>query len=389
MRILFLCRPYIHTTIGGVPEFLRNLMPVLQNLGVDLTFYTQTKDLDEKRLFGPELLWDTIPYYNGPFLKPRFFVRSKEVNPLIRLCQDLSIQLIHSQGIYRCGYMAKAVKKQTGIPYILTSHSDILATNSDRMNRPHILRRTRKIMADASHLTHLTPFMENAAHEIYDTRDKSTLIGNGINPAEWAPFTELPEKDYMLGIGRLERTKGFHVLIDTYAELRKAGVTTSLIIAGSGKNEKELHAQARERGLNVILNHQNLSNIPPASIVFTGYITGTLKKELYGHSKFVLFSPQWEEPFGIVQLEAMAAGKALIASDTMATRYLQQLGLQATLVKADDRKAWAAAIQALLNDPARQKTTGQNNLIKAKQFAWQTIAQQYKNVYERALQQTA
>jgi len=388
MRVLFLCRPYIHTTIGGIPEFLNNLLPALQNLGVDITFYTQAEDRHEQHLFGPEQ-WNTIPYYYGPFLKPRFFIRKKELNPLLTLCKDLSIQLIHSQGIYRCGFMAKAIKKSAGIPYILTSHSDILATNSSRMNRPHTLRRTRKIMADAAHVTHLTPFMADAAHGVYDTRAKSSLIGNGINTEEWSSFAALPEKDYMLAIGRLERTKGFHILIDAYAELRKTGMTTSLVIAGSGKYEKELHKQAKDKGLNIVTDHQDLANIPPASVVFTGYITGNLKKALYGHCKFVLFAPQWEEPFGIVQLEAMAAGKTLIASDAIATRYLQAQGLQTLLVQADDSHAWATAMQSLIGDSAQQKTLGQINLENAKQFAWHTIAKQYKTVYEQVLHSSA
>jgi len=281
--------------------------------------------------------------------------------------------------------MAKAIKKRSGIPYVLTSHSDIVAANSSRMNRPRILRRTRKIMENASHLTHLTPYMAQTAYDICDTSNKSSIIGNGINTEEWTSITNLPEKDYMLAIGRLDRTKGFHILIDAYAELIKTGITTSLVIAGSGKDEKEIHQQARDKGLNVITNHQDLTAIPPASVVFTGYVTGNLKKELYGQCKFVLFFAAVEEAFGLVQLETMAAGKALIASDVGATRYLQTQGLQALLVKADDVNAWANTMQRLLANPLQQRTFGQTNLVNAKQFKWQAIAEQYKTVYEKAL----
>jgi glycosyltransferase involved in cell wall biosynthesis len=109
------------------------------------------------------------------------------------------------------------------------------------------------------------------------------------------------------------------------------------------------------------------------------------KKRLIAQSQFVLFSTQpdlWEEAFGIVQLEAMAAGKPLIASNTQVTRFLQSKGLKAALVKPDDADAWAEQAAVLLNDANRRKQLGSANVIAAAHFDWRPIATEYRDVYK-------
>jgi 1,4-alpha-glucan branching enzyme len=93
----------------------------------------------------------------------------------------------------------------------------------------------------------------------------------------------------------------------------------------------------------------------------------------------------WEEPFGIVQIEAMAARKALVASDSSTTRYLQTLGLQSLLAKADSPQDWCKQITVLLDNERLRCEFAELNLAGAKQFDWVTVADQYAKMYADCL----
>ncbi|RDI44765.1 glycosyltransferase family 4 protein [Aquicella lusitana] len=388
MRILFLCHRYLDTTLGGVAEFLHHLPLALKVHDAEVIIYTRASKDGPNRLASPEILENHIPHFSGPFLKPRFFISKKELQPFLSLCEKEKIDLIHAQGTYRAGFMAMHAHKQTGIPYIVTSHSDISAVNSQRIQRGNIKRRCKKVLEKANFVTHLAPAMQEASDSIHVTNHKSQIIHNGIDVAAWEKVLNQPEQDYMLAIGRLEPEKGFPLLIDAYAGLRKKGFRTSLVIAGTGSIEKELEQQARNYGFNVLTDFRDTSSIPSESIIFPGYIRAQAKKDLFSHAKLVLFATQpqaCEEAFGIVQLEAMAAGKPLIASDIAAARYLQSRGMQALLVTPDSQHAWTEAMHALLYDDNLRHVMGQNNQKAVKQFDWIHIAKEYRVVYEAVL----
>lgn len=385
MKILFLCHRQHDVAIGGVAEFIHHLPLALKKLGIESVVYTQA-ELPSKSLLGPVLLKNGIPCYSGPFLKPSWFSSYKKLAPLIELCQREKIDVIHAQGLYRSGYIAMQIHQQLKIPYVITSHSDVLTSNSDRLQKKSVQRRCRRILKNATQVTHLTSLMADASHAILETEEKSRIIGNGIDMQEWKPFLAEKEKNYVLGIGRLEPEKGFHILIDVYAQLRRKGFKNSLIIAGTGSAEKSLQTQVKHLGLNLITNFQNFADIPNESVIFTGYVRGDSKKELMAQSQLILFPTQpeaWEEAFSIVQVETMAANKAMIASDTAPTRYLQQLGLQAILVPPSDTNAWTKEVSSLLGNDDLRKNLGKKNGEIAQRFDWGVIAKQYVEVYQQ------
>jgi glycosyltransferase involved in cell wall biosynthesis len=387
MRVLLLCRHSFEKTAGGVVEYLHYLPTALKAYGIETVMYDMGNETDNA-LQGPHLLPNGMPSYSGPLIKPGFLVSRRKLQPLIDLCRSEKIDLVHAQGTYRSGFVALQLFKRIGLPYVVMSHGDIAAANSDRMKRGKVQRRCSEILRQAVGVSHLTPMMADASHAIFDTRDKSVVIANGIDLASWDDGLAVPEQNYVLGIGRLQREKGFHVLIDAYAWLQKQGVKTSLVIAGDGAEALNLHAQVLRLGLKLVTNYTDMSAIPESSVVFTGYVKGDAKHALIAGSQLILFPTQpseWEEPFGIVQIEAMAAGKVLVASDSATTRYLQSLGLQARLAKADDAKAWAEQMLQLLGAPDVRKKLGSINLDNVKQFDWDVIAKQYRDMYLRCL----
>ncbi|HLB42582.1 MAG TPA: glycosyltransferase family 4 protein [Gammaproteobacteria bacterium] len=387
-RVLFLCHRYTDVTLGGLAEFLHFLPLALKQYAIESVIYTSLEKKTTKQLYGPHYLANNIPHYAGPLLKPRFFILQGELNPLLELCKKEKIDMIHAQGIYRAGYMAMHVHQQLGIPYILTSHSDILSSHSQRMRQYRIRKRCQKILENAHFITHLSPLMAEASNQLYSTSTKSKIIHNGVDVNAWNDYLNLPESDYLLAIGRLEPEKGFSVLVDSYAQLVKQGIQTSLVIAGIGSIQNELRQQAKAHRLNVVSKTCDWTTMPSQSIVFAGYVKNIVKKILFANAKLVLFATQakqWTEPFGIVQLEAMAAGKALIASDIPIVHYLQSLGLHAKLVDDTDKMSWSTAITDLLANDTLRYTMGKANREAAKKFAWDSIAKEYAIIYKRLL----
>lgn len=367
---------------GGVAEFLLALTPRLQTLNIQSVIYTKDKSL--KKLSTPRQLCEGVTIYRGPFTKPGILFGRKKLKIALELCQKEKIDLVHAQGTYTAGFLALKIFQKLAIPYVVTSHSDILPTNSKRLQRPSVIKRLSRVLQYSQSVTHLTPAMEKASHDILNTQNKSSLITNGIDYQSWKNIASLPEKNYVLAIGRLERGKGFHVLIDMYKKLLEEKVTTSLVIAGTGKAETDFQNQARALGINVVTEFKDFSCIPEKSILFTGYISGELKKQLIMQSKIILFATQpalWEEAFGIVLLEAMAAGKSLVASDVNSARFLELHGLKALFVTPDNINEWTQAIKKLINDDALRMHMGEENQKYAKQFDWGTIAGQYAQVF--------
>lgn len=381
MRVLFLHRSTLENISGGVAEFLHYLPLALQQHNVASYLYSENR---HAALSNPCVLSNNMRAYTGHYIKPGFYTSKKSLAPIIELCEQEKIDLIHAQGVYRTGFLAMQVYKKTGIPYVVTSHADILSTNSERMRRFLVKERCKSVLKHAKSVTHLTPFMADFSHQLYDTKNKSTIIGNGINHADWLPFHHLPEKNYFLAIGRLEKGKGFELLIDVYSQLLTQGITTSLVIAGSGSLEACLKEKARLLNISIVENANDTDSFPERSIIFTGYVKDEYKKRLISQSKLVLFATQptqWEEAFGIVLLEAMAAKKALVGSDIAATRYLQTQGLQGKLVEPTNIDAWISAIKLVLNDDALRYQMEQDNLKAVREFGWDKVAQQYAGVY--------
>lgn len=173
--------------------------------------------------------------------------------------------------------------------------------------------------------------------------DRIVVIPNGISVEKYISTVpkltlraqlNLPTDCILLGsIGRLVPQKGFDILLQALAQLRRRDLF--LCIAGVGREEQNLRAQARELGLQ-------------ARVVFMGYRRDVPALmhclDLYVHaSRF--------EGMPIVILEAMASGCPIVATAVDGTRELIQDARDGWLVPPEDPLALANAIQSALDDP--------------------------------------
>ncbi len=125
-------------------------------------------------------------------------------------------------------------------------------------------------------------------------RQRGYVVYNGINPDEYE-YTE-QKKDYLFCIGRITREKG------VLEAMRVAQSTNQkLVIAGPVKDEKLF----REEIEPVLRENPNME--------FVGPVGGSAKRELFKNARCLLFPIKWEEPFGLVMIEAMISGTPVLA----------------------------------------------------------------------------
>jgi len=102
----------------------------------------------------------------------------------------------------------------------------------------------------------------------------------------------------------------------------------------------------------------------------------------------VFACPSLYEPLGIVNLEAMACGTAVVGSRTGGIPEVVADGVTGLLVEPDDPSALASALNALLADPGRAAAMGQAGRDRAvAEFGWDTVAAQTATLYAKVLQE--
>jgi phosphatidylinositol alpha-mannosyltransferase len=92
-----------------------------------------------------------------------------------------------------------------------------------------------------------------------------------------------------------------------------------------------------------------------------------------------------QESFGIVLVEAMAAGVPVVASDIAGYREVVRDGVDGLLVPPGDPNALAGAIRRVLSEPELAATLSAGGRSRAEAFSWQAVAPRLEAIYDRVL----
>lgn len=376
MNVLFLTK--YELARYGVAQTLQALSESLLPLGIRVLVCSSHDSARGGTMpNGRPCTWAALP-------KPGLLRGRPQVRALAAICREHAIGLVHAHGLYRPGWAALHLKRRTALPYVVTSHGDIMPTSS-RQQRQSVRRRCKAILAGADAVISLTEAMAGYAEDLCDVSDKNSVIPNGIFLDRWRQIGDVPADRFILAAGTLTPQKGFSVLIDALKQLIDAGQDVSLVLAGEGPQAEALRAQARGAGLSV---QEGLSSPGPQrsrSVIFAGYVDGAGKHDLFRRAALVAFPSQKGEGFGLVLIEAMAARKAIVASDSAGTRSIVEDGVNGLLVDPPDADAWAAAIRKLLQDNELRENIERQNFQQAEQYDWPVIAGKLAEIYRRVL----
>lgn len=212
--------------------------------------------------------------------------------------------------------------------------------------------------------------------------DKVAVIRNGIDLAEVEPEPEpfeaaraayaRPDEPIVLFLGRMVEEKGIGTLIAAMPRVVREIPGVRFIMAGDGP---ELSA-CRERVANLGLAER---------VLFTGHADDRLRNRLLRVADVAVF-PSWYEPFGIVALEAMAAGLPVVVSDAGGFDEIVRHGENGWKVPAGHPGALADGIVTLLRDG--NLATGLARVGRqevAVGYRWEDVARETLALYEQVL----
>lgn len=197
------------------------------------------------------------------------------------------------------------------------------------------------------------------------------ITPNGIDTRRFASAEPLErgagsEGRSVLFLGRLEARKGLEVLIEAMARI--ADLDASLVVAGSGPEKRSARALARRLGVQA---------------EWLGRVSEEDKPRIYRSADVYCAPALGGESFGIVLIEAMAAGAPVVCSDLSAFRAVTNGA--ANLAAAGDAEALARALRSVLTDPEKAGEMRTLSHREAARFSWSALVGDVEAVYRLAL----
>src|SRR3954462_9838787 len=197
------------------------------------------------------------------------------------------------------------------------------------------------------------------------------VIPNGVDVARFANAVPIARwqdgTPNVLFVGRHEPRKGLLDLLKAHRVLRRSGERSRLLIVGSGPQEREARRYVATRGLN--------------GVEFLGRVSDAEKAQLYKTADVYVSPATGGESFGIVLLEAMAAGAPIVASDIHGYKGVVRRGREGLLVPPHEPQELARAGARLLDDPIMGVEMSAAGRRRAEEFSWPHVTAKVEDYY--------
>jgi starch synthase len=441
MRVGLMTReypPYVYGGAGVHVEYLSREMA--KSIEVDVYAWGETPDADSLKdsqlPHNPNLQvhfeqpWPMISH--GTEAKFKGALEALSLNLLQNLhLEKLDVIHTHTWYVAMAGFWAK---KLYGIPFVLTTHSlePLRAWKAEQLGTGYALSSwmERTAIMDADAIVAVSNGTKDDIVKAYPDVDASRIhvIYNGIDLEQYQYTPEItalekygvdPKKPYVLFVGRITRQKGVTHLVEAIQYLPPG---TQVVLCAGAPDTPEIAAEMRAK-VEAVRRYtpgsqeaavENFTTDGGHSIA-TGDPTGTGHNlvwieqmvtreeaiQLYSHCA-VFCCPSVYEPFGIINLEAMACQAPVVASATGGilevvvdedTGHLVPFEADPVTTFPVDApkfaKDLAARLTELLRDPAKAKRMGEAGRRRVEEhFSWTAIAAQTIKLYESLIAKT-
>lgn len=208
------------------------------------------------------------------------------------------------------------------------------------------------------------------------------VIPNGIDFPRFfrrdAPLPQLAdERPTVLFVGRLEKRKGLKFLLRAWPKVLERQPDARLVVVGRGRPLEGYRRFAARQGWST------------DDVVFAGYGASEDLPRYYQSCDVFCAPNTGQESFGIVLLEAMAAGAPIVASDIPGYKDVVSHGLQGLLVEPRNPGAIADALCRLLGNPELRATMRRAGQETARAYDWPRVAAQVLDYYAEVLERRA
>ena len=367
--------------VGGVEELVRQMAHAYIKAGDEPIVFTNKwpRELPAHEEF------EGIPIYRQPMRVPEGTLKARIMYQLthpgiasgmLETLRRHKTELLHVQCVSSNGYYALHARRELGLPLVTSTQGErTMDAAGIYQKSPFQNEVLHQLLQESDFITACSQNTLSDAQEFFVQRggapfeDRSRVVYNGIRLADFANATPFSHpRPYILGIGRMVPQKGFDVLLRAFAQ---AGIPDhDLLLAGEGEQSQALQVLAGELKLEGRVHFVGRADRATAVSLFRGC------------SFFVL--PSRHEPQGIVNLEAMAVGKAVVASRVGGVPEIVLDGETGVLVPGGDSEALAQALQQMAGDASRCEELGRAGHARAQKFDWAAIAEQYKEIYRVA-----
>lgn len=353
--------PYDLTVPGGVQSHVAHLAEALQARGDEVVVLGPGSDAAPTlgRSLRVPFNGSVAPIAPSPAVLRRLRAQLRDVAP--------DVVHVHEPVVPWAGL---AAVRADVAPVVGTFHAWSSSTRAYRLARPY----ARHVLAGLA-----APLAVSDAAAGYHAAalgvpaGRFRVIPNGVDVARFADAAPVPEivdapHPTLLFVGRLEPRKGLEPMIRAFTLLKTRRPDVRLYVVGEGP-ERDRCQQLLPARLR-------------ADVVFLGRVANDELPRFFASCDLYVSPALGGESFGIVLLEAMAAGRPLVASDIPGYRSVARDGEQGRLVPPGDARALADAIDDLLGNPALQRAMAEEGRRTASGYDWPVVAARIREVYE-------
>lgn len=400
MKVLFFTRefpPYVYGGAGVHVEYLSQELSKLLSVEVRC-FGNQNRNDGQLKVEGFE--FDGLDVEKAPKNLQSLF---KTLQVCIQMnAQPTDFDVVHCHTWYAqfAGILAKLCY---GIPLVVTTHSlePMRPWKREQLGRGYDMsswiEKTAIEMADAVIAVSEGTKQEVLTHFNVDDK-KVSVIYNGIDLQQYVPVKETSVLEaygidttlpYVLFVGRITRQKGIIHLVNA---IQHIDASTQVVLCAGAPDTPEIAIEMKQRIADVQNIRRNViwieEMLPKESII-----------QLYTHAA-VFCCPSIYEPFGIINIEAMACETPVVASAVGGIKEVVVHGETGILVPVNQQseapfepiepdvfsKDLAHAINQLIADEELRKKMAKNARKRVENhFDWQAIAKQVKKLYEQLI----
>jgi glycosyltransferase involved in cell wall biosynthesis len=290
--------------------------------------------------------------------------------------------LLHAHFTYPSGYYAIRWAEHNHIPMVITCHGGDLPQAPGADYRfsldKDIVPKASYVLQHAGTITVPSKHLMKSVLVAGCPAEKIRHIPNGVDINSFKNHkNKESDKGFILAMGRFDKIKGFDILLEAFYKVAQVNQKVNLVVAGYTKDEGSQEEICCL--LEYVLKHKLGQRISLEAFQLGKDKIALLKNCLF----FVC--PSRTESFGLVTLEAMTAGKPIVAFDVGGLSEIVQSGVNGILVKPYDTDELAQAMLKLLDNPSICGEMSRESKRIASDYDWSVITQKYLDVYNNLL----
>ena len=381
MKVLMLTREYPPHIYGGAGVVVGELTRALERrMGVEVRCFGERAPSTDGVVVRGYTPWERLAA--GPD-GPRFTPTLETLSIALAMARDpVDAQIAHAHTWYAdmAGVWIRTLHR---IPLIVTLHSmePLRPWKADQLGSGYLLstwiEKTGVETADRV-IAVSAQMREDILRHFAVDPDRVVVIHNGIDPDRFRRVDRRDALDrrgvrtpYVLFVGRITDQKGIFHLLEAARKL-PAGV--QLVLCAAAPDTPEIEQRLRA----ALPEHPNalwISEMVPVDEVI----------QLYSHAA-VFACPSVYEPFGLINLEAMACGTPVVASGVGGILEVVEDGRTGLLVPPGRPDELADALRRVLDDRDLARAFGEAGRRRVEaQFSWASVAQRTEQVYTEAI----